>query len=88
MPYVFTEQGVAMLSSVLHSDRAIRVNIQIMRTFTKLREILLTHTELKLKIEELEKKYDQQFVVIFEAIKQLLAPLEKPPAKIGFHSNR
>ena len=89
MPYVFTGQGVAMLSSVLNSERAIRVNILIMRAFTKIREILLTHKELAVKIEALERKYaghDQTIKEIFEAIKQLLEP---PPVKekkiIGFH---
>jgi phage regulator Rha-like protein len=88
LPYVFTEQGVAMLSSVLNSERAIQVNILIMRAFTKLREILLTHEELAVKIDALEKKYaehDETIKDIFEAIKQILEP---PPAKkkqiIGF----
>jgi len=84
LPYVFTENGVAMLSSVLSSEQAILVNIQIMRTFTRLREILATHGELKLKIEEMEKKYDGQFRVVFEAIRQLMAPPVKPRKKIGF----
>lgn len=84
LPYAFTEQGVAMLSSVLRSDRAIQVNVQIMRTFTKLRQLLLTHVELKKKIEDMEKKYDQQFQVVFEAIRQLLEPPETPKRKIGF----
>jgi len=85
-PYVFTEQGVAMLSSVLKSERAIQVNIQIMRTFTKLRKLMATHEGLKKKIEEMEKKYDSQFKVVFEAIRQLLEPAcEKPKRRIGFH---
>jgi len=71
-PYAFTEQGVAMLSSVLNSKRAIQVNIQIMRAFTQLRQMLLTHKDLKKKIEAMEKKYDKQFKIVFEAIKQLL----------------
>ena len=83
-PYAFTENGVAMLSSVLNSEQAVMVNIQIMRTFTRLREILATHGELKLKIEEMEKKYDGQFRVVFEAIRQLMAPPVKPRKKIGF----
>jgi hypothetical protein len=70
----FTENGVAMLSSVLNSNRAVQVNIQIMRTFTRLREILSTHEELRRKIEQMEKKYDSQFKIIFEAIRQLMAP--------------
>jgi len=84
MPYVFTEQGVAMLSSVLNSERAIRVNIQIMRTFTKLRKILATHKELREKIERMEKKYDKKFRAIFEAIGLLLREDEKPKKRIGF----
>jgi hypothetical protein len=83
-PMVFTEPGVAMLSSVLNSKRAIQVNIQIIRTFIKLREILSTHTELKRKIETMEGKYDKQFKVIFQAIKQMLELPEKPKSKIGF----
>ena len=86
LPYVFTEQGVAMLSSVLHSKRAIQVNIQIMRAFTKIREMLQTHKELWRKIEEMEKKYDQQFSVVFKALKELLELPEKPKRRIGFHS--
>ena len=87
-PYVFTEQGVAMLSSVLNSERAIRVNIQIMRAFIKLKELLLTHKDLAIKIDALEKKYanhDEQIKIIFEAIKQLLepSPVPKKP-QIGF----
>ena len=72
--YVFTEQGVAMLSSILNSERAIQVNIQIMRVFTQLRRLLLTNKDLKRKIEEMEKKYDKQFAIVFQAIKQLLEP--------------
>jgi len=83
-PMVFTEQGVAMLSSVLNSKRAIQVNIQIMRTFTKLREMLASNKELREKIEKLERKYDQQFRVVFEAIKKLLATDEKPKKDWGF----
>ena len=84
-PYAFTEQGVAMLSSVLRSKRAIQVNIAIMRAFVKLRQILSTHKELAQKLNELEKKYDSQFRVVFEAIRQLMEPPEKPKKKIGFH---
>ena len=84
LPYAFTENGVAMLSSVLNSDRAIKVNIQIMRTFTKLREMLMTHKDLKEKIEAMEKKYDYQFKIVFDAIKQLLEPPVKTKKKIGF----
>ena len=85
LPYVFTQDGVAMLSSVLNSDRAIEVNIQIMRTFTKLREILASHKDLARKIEELEKKYDSQFRAVFEAIRRLMTEEEKPKTSIGFH---
>jgi len=84
MPMAFTEQGVAMLSSVLKSKRAIRVNIQIMRAFTQLRQMLSTHKALKKKIETMENKYDQQFQVVFQAIKQLLEADAKPRKKIGF----
>ncbi|HQU46095.1 MAG TPA: ORF6N domain-containing protein [Pirellulales bacterium] len=85
LPYAFTEQGVAMLSSVLNSDRAIEVNIAIMRAFVRLREILATHKDLAVKLAELERKYDDNFRVVFEAIRQLMAP--PPTAKkrrIGF----
>jgi hypothetical protein len=80
----FTEQGVAMLSSVLNSKRAIQVNIQIMRTFSKLRQMLVGHKDLRQKIAKMEEKYDEQFRVVFEAIKQLLTEEEKPKQKIGF----
>jgi hypothetical protein len=81
---VFTEQGVAMLSSVLKSDRAIQVNIQIMRAFTQLRRMLDTHKDLKHRIEAMEKKYDEQFRIVFEAITQLLEVDEKPKKKISY----
>ncbi len=84
LPYAFTENGVAMLSGVLNSDRAIAVNIQIMRTFTKLRELLANHRELRRKVEEIEKKYDHQFKIVFDAIRQLMAPPEPSKKKIGF----
>ena len=83
-PYAFTENGVAMLSSVLNSERAITVNIQIMRTFTKLRELLATHKDLQKKIEEMEKKYDYQFKIVFDTIKQLIASPETKGTKSGF----
>ena len=82
--FAFTEQGVSMLSSVLNSDRAIEVNIQIMRAFVKLREMVASHKDLAVKLEELEKKYDQQFAVVFEAIRQMMAPEEKGRKSIGF----
>jgi hypothetical protein len=73
-----------MLSSVLSSDRAIQVNIQIMRTFTKIREMLVTNKELREKIENLEKRYDKKFKIIFEVIKKLVSPTKQPSNKIGF----
>ena len=84
LPMAFTEQGVAMLSTVLNSKRAIQVNIQIMRAFSKLREMLSTHEDLKKKIEAMEKKYDKNFRIVFEAIKQLFETDAKPRKKIGF----
>ncbi len=83
LPYAFTEQGIAMLSSVLNSERAIRVNIQIMRAFVQIRKMLLTNSDLRNKIEEMEKKYDRQFAIVFEAIKQLLEPPKQTRA-VGF----
>lgn len=85
LPYVFTEQGVAMLSSVLNSDQAIEVNILIMRAFVKLREMISTHKDLARKLEQLEKKYDSQFKLVFDAIRQLMVPPEpKKKRPIGF----
>jgi hypothetical protein len=87
LPLAFTEQGVAMLSTVLNSERAIQVNIAIMRAFVKLREMLSTHKDLALKLEELERKFefhDKQIKSIFEAIRQLMLPPEKPKQPIGF----
>jgi hypothetical protein len=83
-PYAFTEQGVAMLSSVLRSDRAVRVNIEIMRAFVKLRELLATHKDLARKLEALERKYDAQFKVVLDAIRQLMAPPQAKQRRIGF----
>ena len=83
-PMVFTEQGVAMLSSVLRSKRAIRVNIQIMRAFIKLRQMYISHKDLKRKIAAMERKYDEQFQIVFEAIKQLIDADQKPKRKIGY----
>ncbi len=85
LPFVFTEQGVAMLSSVLKSDRAVKVNIEIMRTFVKLRELLSSHKDLARKIEEIEKDYDQKFKIVFDAIRALTTPPERPKRQIGFH---
>jgi hypothetical protein len=85
LPYVFTEQGVAMLSSVLNSKRAIQVNIQIIKTFTRLRQLIATNKEILAKVEEMERKYDTQFKVVFEAIRKQLTPPEEPPKRrIGF----
>jgi chromosome condensin MukBEF ATPase and DNA-binding subunit MukB len=85
-PYAFTEQGVAMLSGVLTGDRAVSVNIQIMRAFVNLRRMAVTYNGLKRKIDDLEKRYDSQFGIVFEAIRQLMAPPpEKPKPRIGFH---
>ena len=83
-PYAFTEQGVAMLSSVLNSKRAVQVNIAIMRAFVKLREMLTTHKDLARKLDEMERKYDAQFRVVFDAIRQLMSPPQTPRKKIGF----
>jgi hypothetical protein len=88
-PYAFTEQGVAMLSSVLNSDRAVEVNIAIMRAFVKLREILATHKDLARKLDDVERKlgqHDEHFRIVFEAIRQLMLPPPTPETKkkIGF----
>lgn len=88
LPYVFTQEGVAMLSSVLHSRRAIAVNIQIMRVFVRLRELMISHKDLARKVEELEKKYDAQFRGVFEAIRRLMREDEQPKAPMGFHPHR
>jgi hypothetical protein len=89
-PYAFTEQGVAMLSSVLRSPRAVEVNIAIMRTFVQLRRLMDSNRDLALKIEAMEEKYDEQFAVVFDAIKRLIAEDEnrktRPKRSIGFHS--
>ena len=87
-PMVFTEQGVAMLSSVLRSKRAVRVNIQIMRAFIKLRQMYISHKDLKRKIAAMEKKYDEQFQIVFEAIKMLIEQDDKPKKKIGYIKER
>lgn len=80
----FTEQGVAMLSGVINSSRAVQVNIAIMRAFVKLRELMATHKDLAHKLADMEKKYDAQFKVVFDAIRQLMVPPEKKKGKIGF----
>jgi phage regulator Rha-like protein len=82
--YVFTENGVAMLSSVLNSERAVQVNIAIMRVFVKLREMIASNKDLAKRLDDLEKKYDAQFRVVFDAIRELMRPPEKPKRKIGF----
>lgn len=84
MPMAFTEQGVAMLSSVLNSKRAIQVNIQIMRIFTKIRQIILGNVELKHELDELKQQTEERFQVVFEALDQLLAPEKDSGRKIGF----
>jgi hypothetical protein len=84
-PYAFTEQGVAMLSSVLNSERAIEVNIAIMRAFVRLRALLASHADLARRLEKLEQKYDDQFKEVFEAIREMMEPEPVPPARrIGF----
>jgi hypothetical protein len=88
LPYVFTEHGILMLSSVLNSENAIQVNIQIMRTFSKLRKMLSAHEDIKRKIESMEKKYDSQFRIVFDAIKELITEELKPQRKIGFERKK
>lgn len=86
-PFVFTEQGVAMLSSVLHSETAIHVNIQIIRVFTKMRQLMLTHKDILLQLEKIEKKlneHDESIILIFKYLKQLLNPPVPPRSRIGF----
>jgi hypothetical protein len=83
-PYAFTEQGVAMLSGVLNSKRAVQVNVAIMRAFVKLREMIASNKELTKRLDELEKKYDLQFKVVFDAIRELMTPPEPKKKKIGF----
>jgi hypothetical protein len=85
MPYAFTEQGVAMLSSVLNSNRAVQVNIEIMRAFVRLRQLLSSNAELARKLEALENKYDRQFKAVFDAIRQLMSPPKEKRREIGFH---
>ena len=88
-PYAFTEQGVAMLSSVLRSKRAIRVNVEIMRAFVRLRQLLASHKDLARRLDDLEKRYDAQFKVVFDAIRQLMEPPPDPPKEpIGFRPRR
>ncbi len=87
LPYVFTEKGIAMLSSALKSKQAIQVNIEIMRAFVELRKLTDSHQELRQKLKILEQKYDKQFKIVFEAIHQLMLPTTTPKKRsIGFHS--
>ena len=83
-PMAFTEQGVAMLSSILRSKRAVQVNIEIMRAFVRLREMISSHKDLERKLAALENKYDEQFKVVFDAIRALMKETEKPRKRIGF----
>jgi hypothetical protein len=83
-PHAFTEQGIAMLSSVLRSNRAIQVNIEIMRAFVRLRQVLSEHKELAARLDALERKYDTNFKAVFDAIRQLMAPPNPPKRPIGF----
>jgi len=89
LPHAFTEQGVAMLSAVLNSDRAIQVSIAIVRVFVKLRQLLSSHADLIRRLDEMEKKYDGQFQVVFEAIRELMTPEPPPPTRrIGFSTGK
>lgn len=83
-PYAFTEQGVGMLSSVLRSDRAVQVNIEIMRAFVRLRRMLAEHRDLSQRLDELEQRYDKQFSAVFDAIRQLMMPPSQAKRPIGF----
>lgn len=87
-PYAFTEQGVAMLSSVLRSKRAIQVNVEIMRAFVRLRQVLVSHAALARKLNALERKYDAQFKVVFDAIRELMASPVRRRRRIGFRPDR
>lgn len=86
LPYAFTEQGVAMLSSVLRSKRAVQVNIEIVRAFVRLRGLLSSHADLQRKLDDLEKEYDEKFRIVFEAIRQLMAPPDQKRPQIGFRA--
>ena len=86
-PMAFTEHGILMLSSVLNSQRAIQVNIEIMRAFVRLRQMLASNAELSRRLDELESKYDRQFKVVFDAIRKLMTPGPSTPKEIGFRTN-
>ncbi len=88
LPYAFTQEGVAMLSSVLNSERAVKVNIEIMRAFVRLREMLASNKELARRLDELEKKYDKQFKLVFDAIRELMTTPEPKKRPIGFLADR
>lgn len=83
-PHVFTEQGIAMLSSVLHSPRAIAVNIEIMRAFVRLRQLLASHADLARRLAEMESKFDKQFAVVFDAIRKIMEPPQEPRREMGY----
>jgi len=88
LPRAFTEQGVAMLSSVLRSKQAVQVNIQIMRAFIKLRELISSHAKLAKKLDAMEKRYDSQFKVVFDALRKIIESPQKDKKRIGFHSGK
>jgi len=88
LPYAFTEHGVLMLSNILNSEKAVKVSIQVIRAFSKLKQMLSTHEDLKKKIEEMENRYDHQFRIIFDAIKQLIEEDLKPKRDIGFERSK
>ena len=88
LPYAFSEQGIAMLSSALRSRKAIQVNIEVMRAFVRLREMAYSNAELSRKLEDLEKKYDKQFKIVFDAIRQLIIPITPKRKAIGFRPKR
>lgn len=88
LPLAFTEHGAIMAANVLHSDQAVQASVQVVRAFVKLREMLIAHKDLARKLAELEKKYDRQFAVVFEAIRELMAPPAKPPQRIGFATGK
>jgi hypothetical protein len=84
LPYAFTEHGVVMAANVLNNDRAVRTSVEIVRAFVRLRQMLASHAELSRRLDELESKYDRQFKVVFDAIRQLMLPIEKNRKRIGF----